>query len=187
MATSTSPPDFWDSVWSGTKELLTTVAPAIATAFGGPLAGTAVRIVAQTLVGDADAPAEQVVAALQGATPEQLKALKDADNAFKEKMAGYGIELARLAEVDTDSARKRQIELKDNTPAVLAYILTLGFFGLLALMAFVGFPPANEAVLNTMTGSLGTVWLVAMHFFYGSNMTSRETNSLLYNSTPVTR
>ena len=62
--------------------IIKTVAPWIGTALGGPLGGMAVTAAANAL-GLSDKTTEGLKTALSGATPEQLLALKEADQAFQ--------------------------------------------------------------------------------------------------------
>lgn len=57
----------------------------------------------------------------------------------------------------------------DRTQAILAYIVTAGFFGLLVLLLFLRPPDSNLAMLNIVLGSLGTAWLGAMAYFFGGS------------------
>jgi hypothetical protein len=57
----------------------------------------------------------------------------------------------------------------DRTQAILAYVITVGFFGLLVLLLFLRPPDSNLAMLNIVLGSLGTAWLGAMAYFFGGS------------------
>lgn len=78
------------------SDVLTGVAPMLATALGGPLAGLAVGFIAKQFGVDPEKVAEVV----QGADPAKMKEL---DNQFKEYMAGLGIQL-QLAQIDVNKA-----------------------------------------------------------------------------------
>ena len=89
-------------------------------------------------------------------------------------MAKLEIVLERIHQEDRASARQRQVALKDDTPAILSLILTMGFFGALAAHIFWEIPPSNQTLLNVMLGSLGTAWISAMTYFFGSSAGSRS-------------
>lgn len=85
---------------------------------------------------------------------------------------------------DRDSARKREIAVKDVTPTLLALFVTAGFFGLLGFMAFKTVPPENAAILNTMLGSLGTGWLAILYYYFGSSRGSDRKTELMAQKSP---
>jgi len=151
------------------KALLAQVAPVIGTAIGGPfgaLAGTAIK----TVLGlPADSTEDATAQALAKATPEQLLALKQADNEFKLNMQKLGIDLAKIDAEDRASARQREMEVKDWTPRALAVGLTLGFFGLLGWLVAHEPPAGSRDILNIMLGSLGTGWITMLAYYFGSS------------------
>ncbi len=83
------------------------------------------------------------------------------------------------------SAGIRPTALSQNTPAVLGYLLTVGFFGLLFTLTFHAAPAANLAMLNIVLGSLGTAWIGAMAYFFGSTHGSQNKDWLLFQSQPM--
>ena len=149
--------------------LLTTVAPTIASMLGGPLAGQAVTalegVLGLTPTGDKDASLK----ALAGATPEQLLTLKQEDNRHAEALAKLGLDADSLAASDRDSARKREMAVKDYTPSILAIGLTVGFFGLLGWLVGHEPPAGSRDILNIMLGSLGTGWITMLAYYFGSS------------------
>jgi len=159
--------------------LLGQVAPTIATALGGPLAGVAVKTLSNVLFGHEDGTEEQVSAAMANATPEQLAAIKKIDADFKVQMKSLDIDLERIASGDRDSARHMQRETKDWVPKVLAIVITLGFFGILIWMLLNGMPQTGTEALLMMLGALGTAWTGVVNFYYGSSAGSKAKNDLL--------
>ena len=89
--------------------LVRTVAPTIATAVGGPLAGMATRAISEALLGKPDGTEEELAQAAANATPEQLLALKKAEQDFAVRMRELDIDLERIANEDRNSARDREI------------------------------------------------------------------------------
>jgi hypothetical protein len=109
------------------KKIVGSVAPVLATALGGPLAGVATKAVAAAVLGKPEAKESDIAAALAGATPEQLAALKKADQDFAVRMRELDIDLDRLASEDRDSARRREVDARDSwTPRLLALLVTAG-------------------------------------------------------------
>lgn len=159
--------------------LLGQVAPTIATALGGPLAGVAVKTLSNVLLGNDSGSEDDVKAAMATATPDQLAALKKIDADFKVQMKELDIDLERIAAGDRDSARRMQTETKDWVPKLLSIVITLGFFGILVWVLVQGMPPTGTEALLMMLGALGTAWTGVVNFYYGSSAGSKAKNDLL--------
>jgi len=163
-------------------DLLKTIAPWLGTAIGGPLGGLAVEAIGSAL-GLSDKTESAIKSALQGVTPEQLQAVKEAEASFAIKMQELGFkhesELESIAAADRDSARKREMEVKDHTPRNLAYALTCGFFLVVLLMFFVDVPSSTRDLLNILLGMLGTSFSSVMNYFYGSTSGSKLKTEIL--------
>jgi hypothetical protein len=159
--------------------LLGQVAPTIATALGGPLAGVAVKALSGVLLGHENGSEDDVKAAMASASPDQLAALKKIDADFKVSMKELDIDLERIAAGDRDSARKMQTETKDWVPKLLAIVITLGFFGILVWMLVQGMPQTGTEALLMMLGALGTAWTGVVNFYYGSSAGSKAKNDML--------
>jgi hypothetical protein len=159
--------------------LLGQVAPTIATALGGPLAGLAVKTISEAMFGHPDANDSEVSAALMGATPEQLQKLKETDATFKLKMKELDIDLEKISSEDRDSARKMQMETRDWIPRALAISVTFGFFGILTWLLTKGVPPTGSETLIYMLGALGTAWTGIVQFYFGSSAGSKAKTDAL--------
>jgi hypothetical protein len=165
------------------------VAPTIASATLGPLGGSAVTAIEGALgvKSEPNTPIEKrqeaVASAVTQATPEQLAALKQADADYQLKLKELGFQdaeaLAKLAADDRDSARKRQISVKDWTPTALAIGITLGFFGILTYMMIKPVPEASRDILNILLGSLGTSFACIIAYYFGSSNGDSEKTQLL--------
>jgi membrane-bound ClpP family serine protease len=159
--------------------LLGQLAPTIATALGGPLAGVAVKTLSNALFGHEDATEDQISDAMASATPDQLAAIKKIDADFKVQMKSLDIDLERISAGDRDSARQMQRETKDWVPKVLAIVITLGFFGILIWMLLKGMPQTGTEALLMMLGALGTAWTGVINFYYGSSAGSKAKTDAL--------
>lgn len=161
------------------KAIVGTVAPTIATALGGPLAGVATKTLASKLLGRPEATEEEVEAAVVGADPQTLLRLKEVETEFKKHMTDAGIKLEEIEAGDRANARAREIALKDHTPAYLAYAITVGFFGTLGYMLVEGKPATGGDALLVMLGSLGTAWAGVIAYYFGSSAGSRKKDEAL--------
>lgn len=161
------------------KSIVGTVAPTLATALGGPLAGVAVKSIAGKLLDRPDATEEEVEQAVLGADPQTLLRLREVDAEFKKHMADAGVKLDQIAADDRANARAREIQVKDHTPAYLAYAITVGFFGTLGYMLVEGKPATGGDALLVMLGSLGTAWAGVIAYYFGSSAGSRKKDEAL--------
>jgi hypothetical protein len=170
------------------KNIVGTLAPWIGTALGGPLGGAAVTAVADAL-GLSEKTEGAIKQALAGVTPEQMLAIRNADNGFALKMQELGFsntkDMEALAVSDRDSARKREMALGDKTTRNLAYAITAGFFSVLGYMLVCDVPDGSRDVLNIMLGSLGTAWVGVNAYYFGSTRQSAAKTDLLAKAQPI--
>jgi hypothetical protein len=159
--------------------LLAQVAPSIATALGGPLAGVAVKTLSSALFGHEEGTEEQVAEAMANASPEQLSAIKKIDADFKVRMKELDIDLERIAAGDRDSARQMNMANKDWVPKALAVFITFGFFGVLIWMLVFGLPKTGTEALLMMIGSLGSAFGGIVQFHFGSSAGSKAKTDAL--------
>jgi len=161
------------------KEIIGAVAPTIATALGGPLAGIATRAIAGKLLGNEAADPVAVERAIAEATGTDLAKLKELEFEFRAQMEEAGIELERVAAGDRDSARNRQAAMKDWTPSALGLVVIIGFFGVLAYIFAYGLPAQGDEVLLIMVGSLGAMTTQVGNYFFGSSVGSKTKESII--------
>jgi len=101
------------------------------------------------------------------------------DQRMAELQTQAELKLAELEAADRASARTRETAVKDRTPAVLAYSITGGFFGVLSGMMFIEIPLTAKDVLYVMVGSLGTAWTGVIAYYFGSSAGSAAKHSLI--------
>ena len=164
--------------------LLGSVAPSIATALGGPLAGMATKALSLALLGNEEGSEDDIRASLLTASPEQLASVKKIDADFKVQMKSLDIDLEALAVDDRKSARDMQKEVKDWIPRALAISVTLGYFGIIAYVLVSGLPLNGSEVLLMLLGTLSAGWTGVMAFYFGSSSGSQKKDAMIYNSTP---
>ena len=161
------------------------IAPTIANALGGPLAGMAVKAVSTALFGHQDASEDEISAAMATATPDQLAALKKIDADFKVQMKALDIDLDRIAASDRASARDMQKETKDWIPRALAIGVTVGFFSIMIYMLIYGLPTSGNEAILLLLGALQTAWGGIIAFYFGSSSGSQKKDTMIYNSKPL--
>jgi hypothetical protein len=165
--------------------LITSVAPTIATALGGPVAGMAVKAISGALFGHDSATEDDIRSVLANPTGDQLAALKKIDADFKVQMRSLDIDLERIAAGDRDSARDMQKETRDWIPRALAVSVTIGFFAILIYMLVYGLPTTGNEALLLLLGALQTAWGGIIAFYFGSSSGSQKKDQMIYNSKPL--
>ena len=165
--------------------LIGSVAPTIATALGGPVAGMAVKAISGALFGHDGASKDDIMTALANPTGDQLAALKKIDADFAVQMKSLDIDLERIAAGDRASARDMQKETKDWIPRALAILVTVGFFAILIYMLIYGLPTTGNEALLLLLGALQTAWGGIVAFYFGSSSGSQQKDKMIYNSKPL--
>jgi hypothetical protein len=169
-------------------KIIGTVAPWIGTALGGPLGGMAVEAAANAL-GLRDKTTDAIKAAISGATPEQMLALKTADQDFALHMQALGFkqitDLEALAAGDRKDARMMHTATRSPVPAILSTIVTIGYFALLIGMMTGRLTVDDNQSMLLMLGSLTTGWGMVMAFWFGTTSDSGRKTELLAQSPAV--
>lgn len=154
---------------SGWKDIVKAIAPTLGTALGGPLVGTAVKVLGDKLLGNPDATADEVQKAVEaGLPPETVVKLKELDNQFKLQMEAAKLDIQKLeAETekaylsDTQDARKANA---GNKGTFWMGVSILGVFAVLMLVVLVASfkilsktiqaDPGTAAVVFTLIGTI---------------------------------
>lgn len=171
------------------------VAPMVAGSLGGPFAGMAVKAIIGAVSPEqgAEIQAASDKDGIGGAVEKigaffqqgaiQTAQIKQAEQAHAERMAELGYknaaDLEKIAADDRDSARKREIAVKDSTPQILAYLVTGGFFGILGYVLGYGVPKQGGDALLMMLGSLATAWTGIVAYYFGSSSSSKAKDSTI--------
>ncbi len=170
------------------KQILGTIAPWIGTALGGPLGGMAVEAAANAL-GLSEKSVDSLKTALSGATPDQMLALKKADQDFAIKMKELGFqqlkEIEALTVEDRKDARAMQSSLRSVVPPTLSIFITGGYFTILIGMMLGKLQANDSQALLIMLGSLGTAFGMVMSFWFGTTAGSSAKTEMLANSVPI--
>lgn len=159
------------------KKLIGTLAPMLGLALGGPgkAAATALTVVSRALLGHEDGTEDDVAAVLAaGASPEQVERLRSAERDYALKLVDASIALEKIEADDRANARAKEVATHDKMPAILALILTIGVFCMLAVLVFVPLPASNQRAFDMMLGTVGTAWIGAMSYYHGSSAGSRS-------------
>ncbi|ORC49906.1 hypothetical protein B2G74_18565 [Burkholderia sp. A27] len=170
-------------------DVLKTVAPWLVTALTGGVPGIAAMAASAIAgrLGLADGSVDAVRSALTGQqmTPEQLLALKQADDDFAlkmrqagfthaENMAGIQVQADRVAADDRASARNFAAAEHDHTARNLAYMYTVALFAVIGLEFLLAarqirLDDGVMRALDTLFGILIAMVLGSKEYFFGSS------------------
>ncbi|NTW60434.1 MAG: hypothetical protein HGA43_14870 [Nitrospirae bacterium] len=162
------------------KTILGKAAPALATALGGPLAGSAVKFLSGKILGKDDCTETELVKAIEGWTPAQRLELRKLDNEYNVALLQQGINVFELEVRDRESARQMAVATRNMWPQMLLAILyNLGFFGILSAL-IVSMSSAfelNAGIKDTLILLLGVMASELKNvnaFWVGSSYGSKE-------------
>jgi len=157
------------------------IAPTIATALGGPLAGLAVDAVSKAIGVD---PKDVTKTISEGKlTADQIAQIKTAELAMAARAQEMGLDFEKIAVDDRKSARQMQSTTQSWIPGLMAISVTIGFFGILVGLMTEHFKTSDALML--MLGSLGTAWTGIIAFYFGSSAGSQKKDELLHQSSPT--
>lgn len=170
------------------KKVLGTVAPWIgAAATGGvpALIGMAAAQLGSAFGKDVDGSVEAIAHAVRGATPEQMLALKQADNEFAMTMQRLGFEniqaLEKIAADDRASARQMHTAVRDLSTPILSYMVVLAFFTTvyILLTQTVEIQTEMRDVVMVLIGTLATSFTQVLNFRFGTSAGSKEKTDII--------
>lgn len=155
-------------------EWLKSIAPTIATAMGGPLAGMAVDAIGNAL-GMKDATKEQVKNLLASGTltSDQMASIKQADASLKVRMKELQIDMEKVHAGDRNSAREMAAKTGDVwTPRIMAMVVFI-VWGAVNYKLFNGTINGDmrELVARAL-GTLDAVLMAVIYYYYGSSSSS---------------
>lgn len=157
------------------KKTLATVAPALATALGSPLAGVAVGMATKAL-GLPESSQEALQAAVMGGGPDTLLKLKEADYQFTLEMERLEVDILRIDADDRGSARQMAMSQGIWIQAILT-ALFCGLFALLLNQIFTGVEVVHSTmrdIANFLLGTLTGILIQQMNFWFGSSEGSKR-------------
>ena len=157
-------------------EWLKQIAPTIATAMGGPLAGMAVSAISKAIGVEPEKVGDLI--SNNKLTADQIAQVKIAEIELQKQANELGLNFEKLAVDDRKSAREMQATTRSIVPPVLAAIVTFGFFGIMVMM-LLGKVDSNNPAILMMLGSLGTAWTGIIAYYFGSSAGSQAKTDLL--------
>jgi hypothetical protein len=169
------------------KTTLMKVAPTVASALGGPLAGTAVAALGEMLgLSNPTPDAIADIVASGKLTPEQLSSLKSLELKYQAEEKERGFRYEELAFKDRDSARKANVDGGTQWPLFwLSLVLLTLALGTETVVLFHGYPDdLPEIIVGRVLGLMDAVAMMVLAYWYGTTNSSAQKNVLLANAEP---
>lgn len=120
---------------------------------------------------------------LQGIDAILDKIIPDANVREQAKAAikAQALDWYKLEISDRESARRRESETKDTTTKELAWVYTIGYFGMLGalLFGYVDIPDSQASLLDVLMGVLTAGQYSIMAYYFGSSRGSAAKDSTL--------
>jgi len=166
------------------KSLVATVAPTLATALGGPLAGVAVAALSEALLGRKDGTEAEIASAIQSGGADALVKIREAGNAFAIRMRELDIDVERIHAADRASAREREAKTGDRwTPRILAATIVCGFlatvYAVLSGSVKGIVDPVAAGLIGTLIGYVSAKADQVVSYYFGSSSGSADKTALL--------
>jgi hypothetical protein len=152
------------------------IAPTIATAMGGPLAGMAVSAISKAIGVDPEKVGDLISSNKLSA--DQIAQVKIAEIELQKQAQELGLNFEKLEVEDRKSAREMQATTRSMMPPILAGAVTVGFFGIMVMM-FIGRVDSNNPAILMMLGSLGTAWTGIIAYYFGSSAGSQAKTEMI--------
>jgi len=162
------------------QELVKSVAPMIGTALGGPFAGMATKWLAGKLLGDENADAAALEAAITSASPETFTRLRELDNEFRLEMNRIGLEEKQLEA--GDRANARDLAKVNMIPHIVISGIYVVAFSVVLFVVFanqLAMSQMQERIMMYLLGILSAGLLQIMNFWFGSSSGSKEKTAKL--------
>lgn len=179
--------------------ILSKIAPELETGLsllGGPyaaLGALALKTVNAVVSPDKPQSVDQVMESLASSTPEQLLALKKANQEFAEKMAELNINLAKIqAEREESDARDREsaralASARGFLPqVVISAVFLIGYFSLIVMITIgsVAIPDKYQQMYTALLGVITVGVPQILNFWLGSSHGSQKKDLTLQSRQP---
>lgn len=167
------------------NDILKTIAPWLASAAGGPLAGMAVKFIADKMGVEANT-VEEITKAVQGFSPDQLAALKIADKELEIKLVELGFknkETLFATEVDDRKSARTMFQAGYKLIGWIAILTILSFAGMVYYVLtgkLKGMEESELVIVGTVIGYLAAYTQQIYNYFFGSsNGSDKKTDGIM--------
>jgi ABC-type Fe3+-siderophore transport system permease subunit len=166
-------------------QVIKTIAPTVAAALGGPLAGVAVSALG-SIFGIEEPTQDKIAAAISNAqmTPAQVAQIKALELQYQNEERERQFKYVELQFKDVDSARAREAQVQDRTNRNLAYTIVGAFIALVGA-TLMGVTRVDSVLAGTLVGYLSAKCEQVLAYYFGSTRGSERKSELLAQAMPV--
>jgi len=162
---------------------LKSIAPTIATAMGGPLAGMAVEAISKAIGVD---PSEVQNTINSGKmTADQIASLQTAEIALKARAQEMGLDFEKLAVADRASARQMQMTTGSFVPPLLSVLVVVAWATIQYFLLTHVIDPTMRELVARVLGTLDGALMLVLSFYFGSSAGSQAKDTMLHQSSPT--
>lgn len=162
-------------------DTLSSLAPTVASALGGPLAGAAVSAIGNLL--GINEPTQEKISRIFAdgkLTAENLAEIRKLELQYQNEEKERGFKFAELEFKDRDSARNMAIQTHSITPALLTWLIVAIVLVAEGFMLFNQVPPgADPIIIGRILGTMDSALVMVLAFWFGSNSNSQRKTELL--------
>ena len=151
-------------------KLLSSLAPTIASAAGGPMASMAVHVAAKKLHLPETTTANEIEDLIER-EPHKAVALKEADKEFADTIKAMEIDLESFkTEVeDRQDARQKNREANDWTPRIFILLALFLYGGFIVLVTVMPHDQNDETIISLVLGQLSSLLALGGSYYFGSS------------------
>jgi len=162
---------------------LKSIAPTIATAMGGPLAGMAVEAISKAIGVD---PSEVQNTINSGKlSADQIAQIQTAELALKARAQEMGLDFEKLAVADRASARQMQMTTGSFVPPLLSVLVVVAWTTIQYFLLTHVIDPSMRELVARVLGTLDGALMLVLSFYFGSSAGSQAKDSMLHQSSPT--
>ena len=162
---------------------LKSIAPTIATAMGGPLAGMAVEAISKAIGVD---PSEVQNTINSGKmTADQIASLQTAEISLKARAQEMGLDFEKLAVADRASARQMQMTTGSFVPPLLSVLVVVAWATIQYFLLTHVIDPTMRELVARVLGTLDGALMLVLSFYFGSSAGSQAKDTMLHQSSPT--
>ena len=162
---------------------LKSLAPTLATAFGGPLAGMAVEVCSKAL-GIEPSEVQNVISSGK-MTADQIASLQTAEIALKARAQEMGLDFEKFAVADRASARQMQMTTGSFVPPLLSVLVVVAWATIQYFLLTHVIDPTMRELVARVLGTLDGALMLVLSFYFGSSAGSQAKDTMLHQSSPT--